>query len=144
MEPLDLRHAPPRGPREKLAGIVFTARVIDKLRASLPGGDLNGYFPESGFSELWAYYTKIDLNELRGVIATAASESDVERWIDERTAGIDKERINGKMERFDSSRNPPEIQAVFEEIYPVGLRQRHSVIFDLLEADDARLYSSSG
>ena len=55
MEALDLRTAAPRGPRVQVAGIVFTARVIDKLRASLPGGELNGYFPFIGFSQLWAY-----------------------------------------------------------------------------------------
>jgi len=61
MEPLDLRTAAPRGPRTQIAGIVFTARVIDKLRASLPDGDENEYFPLIGFSEVWAYYTGIDL-----------------------------------------------------------------------------------
>lgn len=55
MAPLDLRKAPPRGPRAQLAGLVFTARLIDKLRGSLPGGDLNGYLPFIGFSMLWAH-----------------------------------------------------------------------------------------
>jgi hypothetical protein len=141
MDPLNLRRSAPRGPREMLAGIVFTARLVDKLRASLPGGELNGYLPAVGFSELWAHYTKIDLNELRDVVSRAVSERDVEVWIDERTGGIDKELINGKMERFESGRMAAEYRDLFEQIYPADLRGRHARVFDLLEADDARLYA---
>lgn len=141
MEALDLRNAPPRGPRAQLAGIVFTGRVVDKLRASLPGGELNGYFPFIGFSELWAYYTGIDLRELYGVVERAASEAEVEAWIAERTADVDKGKINGKMERFESSRTSADMREIFERSYPAELRDRHPVLFDLFEADDARLYS---
>jgi hypothetical protein len=141
MEPLNLRVAPPRGPREQLAGIVFTARLVDKLRASLPGGELNGYVPTTGFSALWAHYTKIDLEELRTVVAGAASEGDIERWIDEHTTAVDKPAINGKMERFASSRTPDDMRAQFDSFYPAELRERHAIVFDLLEADDARLYA---
>jgi hypothetical protein len=143
MEPLDFRTAPPRGPRAQVAGIMFTGRVIDKLRASLPGGELNGYFPFVGFSELWAYYTKIDLHELQSVVARAASEAEVEAWIAERTAEVDKPKINGKMERFESSRTSDDMRELFERSYPADLRERHAVLFDLFEADDARLYSRS-
>ncbi len=141
MEPLDLRLAAPRGPRTELAGIVFTARVIDKVRASLPGGELNGFFPFVGFSELWAYYIGIDLHELQGVVARAASEGEVEAWIAERTAHVDKTKINGKMERFESSRTSADMRELFERSYPADLRERHGVLFNLFEADDARLYA---
>jgi uncharacterized protein DUF5069 len=141
MEALDLRIAPPRGPRAQVAGIVFTGRVIDKLRASLPGGELNGYFPFIGFSELWAYYTGIDLRELHGLVERAVSEAEVERWIADRTARVDKAKINGKMERFESSRTSEDMRETFERAYPADLRERHAVLFDLFEADDARLYA---
>ncbi len=142
MQPLDLRIAPPRGPRAQLAGIAFTARAVDKLRAALAGGELNDYFPFDGFSELWAYYTRIDLHELQTVIRDAASEDDVEAWIAERTANIDKEKINGKMERFPASRTPDDLRALFEQTYPDDLRTNPDIpIFELLERDDARLYA---
>jgi uncharacterized protein DUF5069 len=141
MDPLNFQVAPPRGPREQLAGIVFTARLIDKLRASLPGGELNGYIATAGFSSLWAHYTRIDLDELRTVVAGAPSESAVEQWIIEHTEALDKPAVNGKMERFESSRTPDGMRAAFESFYPVELRERHAIIFDLLEADDARLYA---
>jgi hypothetical protein len=141
MDPLNFQVAPPRGPREQLAGIVFTARLIDKLRASLPGGVLNGYIATAGMSSLWAYYTRIDLEELRTVVAGAPTESAVEQWINEHTQALDKPTINGKMERFESNRTPDDMRVTFENFYPPALRQRHAIIFDLLEADDARLYA---
>jgi uncharacterized protein DUF5069 len=141
MQPLNFLHAPPRGPRTQVAGIVFTARVIDKLRAALPGGELNGYFPFTGFSELWAYYTKVDLTALQRRIEAAESEGDVEAWLLERTAELDKAKINAKMEGFDSSRTPESMRDVFEQAYPAALRERYALVFDLLEADDALRYS---
>ncbi len=142
MEPLDLRIAPPRGPRVRLAGIAFTARAVDKLRASLPGGELNGYFPFVGFSELWAHYTGIDLHALQAIVRDAASEDAVETWIADRTAHVDKEKINAKMEHFPASRTPDNLRELFEETYPEALRTNPELpIFELLEHDDARLYA---
>jgi arginine decarboxylase-like protein len=140
MKPLSLVADPPRSPRTKVAGIVFTARIIDKLRASLPGGDLNGYFAFNGFSELWAYYTGVDLVELQRCVNSAFSEREVEEWLLARTTNVDREKINSKMEQFDSARTPESMREAFESIYPVELRNAHPHLFDLLEADDARLY----
>jgi len=140
MQPLDLAARPPRGPRERVAGIVFTARLIDKLRASLPGGNPSGFYPFIGFSEMWAYYTRVDLIEFQQHILDAASENEVERWLAERTRGLDKPAINAKMERFKTDRTPEPMRELFETSYPVDLRTRFPILFDLLEADDARLY----
>lgn len=46
MEALDLTKAPPRAPREELAGIRFLPRSIDKIRATLPDGVLGEYLIE--------------------------------------------------------------------------------------------------
>ncbi|HTW83874.1 MAG TPA: DUF5069 domain-containing protein [Candidatus Sulfotelmatobacter sp.] len=143
MEPLDFTLGPPRSPHARLAGIVFTARVVDKLRASLPGGNLNGYVTTVGFSELWAYYTKIDLTELREVVAGAADEAEVERWIAERTVGLDAPAINAKMEGFACSRVTGEMRALFDQFYPAELQARFDRVLDLIEADDARIFGLS-
>lgn len=138
MQPLDLRLCCPRPPRERLAGIVFTPRVIDKIRASLPGGELNGYFTDIGMSIVWAHYTRVDLDELRTVVKDSETEEDVERWIEARTSHLDKERINKKLESIDSSRMPESWREAFENAYPADLRERYTYIMDLIEADDAR------
>jgi len=140
VKPLDLKVRPPRGPRARVADIVYTGRVIDKMRASLPGGDLNGFFPFTGFSQLWSYYTRIDLVEFQQLVLDADSEDEVQRWLADRTRSLDKPAINAKMERFTTDRTPEPMRELFEISYPSDLRSRFPVLFDLLEADDARLY----
>lgn len=143
MDALDLTLAPPRGPRERLAGIVFTARVVDKLRASLPGGNLNGYIALDGFSLVWQHYTGISLEEFRDVVARSENETEVEAWIRERTVAVDVEKINGRMERYDAGRMPEDTKPRYERTYPAELRDQYPIIFDLLEVDDRRLYASA-
>ena len=138
MEPLDLRRHPPRAPRVPLAGLVFTARVVDKLRATLPGGSLGEYFTDIGMSVVWAHYAGISLDELRGIVENASTEEEVEAWIAQRTAHIDRERFNAKLQSLDSSRVPPAWRDAFDRAYPEDLRNAHPVLFDLIEADDAR------
>jgi hypothetical protein len=140
MQPLDLERERPRGPRVKVAGIIFTARIIDKLRAALPGGKLNGFFPFTGFSEAWQKYSGIDLRELYGVVRDASIEDQVVAWIEERTAHLDKDAVNAKLETFVTSRLPEAWRPTFEAVYPKELRDRHAKILDLLEADDERIY----
>ncbi|HWT06548.1 MAG TPA: DUF5069 domain-containing protein, partial [Xanthomonadales bacterium] len=68
MQPLDLTTAPPRAPRESLAGIVFLPRTIDKMRATLPGGALGAYnIP--GFSEMMLEALGIELEAFRAAVA---------------------------------------------------------------------------
>jgi hypothetical protein len=42
MTPLNLTVHPPRVPRAELDGLIFLPRTIDKVRATLPGGDIGG------------------------------------------------------------------------------------------------------
>jgi hypothetical protein len=123
--------------------MIFTARIIDKLRAALPGGNLNGFLPFNGFSEAWQKYSGIDLHELYRVVRDAADEDDVVTWIEERTVGVDKDAFNAKLETFVTTRLPQSWRSSFETFYPPELRERHEKILDLLEADDDRLYGTS-
>ena len=140
MKPLSFATAPPRGPREPIAGLVFTARVVDKLRASLPGGELCGFLAYDGLSALWAHYTRIDLHALADMIESAQDESDIAIWITDKTTEIDKPTVNAKLLAFSQARLPESMRPQFEEIYPAELREKYETIVDLLEADDARLY----
>lgn len=143
MDPLDFTVRRPRGPREKLAGMIFTARVVDKLRAAQPGGNLNGFLPFSGFSEAWQKYSGIDLHELYAVVRDADSEHAVVAWIERRTPSLDREAFNAKLETFVTSRLPDAWRPAFEAFYPPQLRERYEKILDLLEADDERLYGAA-
>lgn len=140
MTPLDLSIERPRGPRVKIAGLIFTARVIDKLRAALPGGNPNGFLPFNGLSEAWQKYTGIDLRELCGVVRDAQNEDEVAAWIAQHTADLDRDAFNAKLESFVTTRLPESWRPAFESFYPLELRERHTHMLDLLEADDERLY----
>lgn len=140
MQALDLAATRPRAPRDKLAGMIFTARVVDKLRAALPGGNPNGFLPFTGLSEAWQKYSGVSLRELYEVVRDARDEQNVEVWLNERTANVDKEAFNAKMETFVTTRLPESWRPAFESFYPRELRDRHVNMLDLLEADDERLY----
>ena len=51
MDALDLTRRPPRSPREPLSGLdlLMVARTVDKIRATLPGGNI-GEYQITGFS----------------------------------------------------------------------------------------------
>lgn len=143
MESLDFCVVRPRAPRAKLAGMIFTARVVDKLRAALPGGNLNGFLPFNGLSEAWQKYSGVQLRELYEVVRDARSEAEVEAWLNERTANVDRDAFNAKLETFVSTRLPEAWRESFEAFYPPELRERHVKLLDLLEADDERLYGAA-
>jgi hypothetical protein len=85
MEPLDLSRAHPRKTREELAGITFLPRSIDKFRASLPGGNINGYTLE-GFTGRMLESLGIPPDALRTVVAEAKTDEDVARYVREHAA----------------------------------------------------------
>jgi hypothetical protein len=82
MEPLDLSEGHPRATRAEISGIVFLPRSIDKFRASLPGGNLNGYTIE-GFTSRMLEYLGISPEALRVVVAEAKTEEDVASYVRE-------------------------------------------------------------
>jgi Domain of unknown function (DUF5069) len=125
MNALDLTLRPPRSPRERLPGLdlVMAARTVDKIRATLPGGNI-GEYQITGFSSSLLNALGIAESVLRKVIAAADSDEEIATWIrlhsdparyaeinaklESRTVG---ERLNDAdfMERYPSARNlPPE------------------------------------
>ena len=80
MEPLDLTKQKPRKTRDALAGITFLPRSIDKFRAALPGGNLNGYTIE-GFTERMLGNLGITVEAMQGVVASAKSDDDVASYV---------------------------------------------------------------
>ena len=76
MEPLDLTKRAPRGPRERLDGVVLMPRTIDKLRATQPGANLAGY-KVSGFSSRMLEMIGVREADLLEVVRTASSDDDV-------------------------------------------------------------------
>jgi hypothetical protein len=144
MEPLDLESRPPRGPREKLAGVYFLPRTIDKMRAELPGGKPGDYIVtgESSMSAYVLHKLRIDVDEMRAVVARAAGEAEVETWLRERIDPAAVEPLNAKLEDSRMDATPPDKLAMVHARYPI-LAMRPDIVnaFGLLEADDAHTFA---
>src|ERR1700738_5064244 len=97
MEPLDFSKRPPRGPRERLDGLVLLPRTIDKFRASLPGGVLNGYKIE-GMSRRLLGWLGVEEADMQAAVAAAKSDGDVAKWLRERTDASAYDTYNERME----------------------------------------------
>jgi Domain of unknown function (DUF5069) len=82
MEPLDLSQAHPRTTRAELSGITFLPRSIDKFRASLPGGTLDGYTIK-GFTGQMLENLGISPEAFQAAVAEAKTDEDVARYVRE-------------------------------------------------------------
>jgi hypothetical protein len=98
MEPLDLTRRPPRSPRQFLPGLelFMLARTIDKIRATLPGGNI-GEYQITGFSSSLLNALGISEAVLRKVIAEAGSDEAVAAWIREHSDAARYAEINAKL-----------------------------------------------
>ncbi len=142
MEPLDLTKQPPRSPREKLAGLVFLPRTIDKMRALLPGGNIGAYNVPGGSTRMLAAIG-IDPDDLQAVVARAKSEDEVVSWV---LAHADPSQF-GEVSRAIAARSvndiEPERRARFEAMYPHHAKVSSGLIFDVIDQDDAILFGKA-
>lgn len=140
MQPLDLRVHPPRAPREKLGGLFMLARTIDKLRATLPGGDLGAYHVFYGLSKDLAGGLGIDLQQLAAVVHDAETEAEVVTWVQAHSDPATYGAINRALEQRTQATIPLDSQTRFASKYDPALRERYDNLFDLVEADDRHLF----
>jgi hypothetical protein len=138
MEPLDLSKAPPRSPKLALDGLTMLPRTIDKLRATLPGGN-PGVYKIVGFSERMLNAIGVKEDELREVVASAESDEDVVQWLREHA---DTSKYS-EFSQYISKRSIDDVtdKAAFLERYPI-LKKRPDIYYlaDMLEADDAEMF----
>jgi hypothetical protein len=142
MQPLDLHFRPPRGPREKLAGLYFLPRTIDKIRAEMPGGNIGPYLnPEVGVSNYMCKRIGIDMEELRAAVVAAGDEEEVAAWLSARLDPAVIEEANRKLEALNIERLSPENLVMVKEYHPI-MEDRPDLItyFDIFEADDNATY----
>lgn len=141
MEPLDLTQQPPRSPRELLPGLdlLMAARTVDKLRATLPGGNIGDY-QITGFSSSLLNALEITEAALRAAIASSSSDAEVADWIRRQSDPSHYDAINAKFEALTIGErlNDPK----FVARYPVAQRlPPESSRLDLLIADDAEAFA---
>lgn len=139
MGPLDLEKQMPRGPREKLAGLYFMPRTVDKLRAEQPGGKLGLYLNRpDGLSAYMCKRVGLDMEELRAKVASAADEAELEAWLRERLDPAVVAEANGKLETLGTHRLTPENVEMVKQVHPV-MRERPelTIFFDIFDAEEA-------
>lgn len=139
MEPLDLTKHAPRSPRVRLGGLYMLARTIDKVRATLPGGSL-GVYRIAGFSEQLLSALEIPEDDLRSVVALAATDDEVVAWLHEHSDQTKYEEINRRLsaptvgERMDR----PDFLARYPVITAKQL-PAETTLLEMLEIDDAEM-----
>jgi hypothetical protein len=114
------------------------ARTVDKIRATLPGGNI-GEYQITGFSSSLLNALGISEAELRKVIAEAKSDEEIATWIRAHSDASHYAEINAKLEaRTVGERlNDPE----FVRRYPsAGNLPPETSRFDHLIADDAEAF----
>lgn len=137
---LDLRLHPPRGPRERLDGLVLMPRTIDKICATLPGGNLGPYHIAPGLSHVLMTIIGVELGDLRDAVVDAGTDDDVAAWLRNHADTSQYERANAVLLEWRHDNISDEHGANFDSLYPEYLRGRYPIAFDLLEADDRELY----
>lgn len=139
MEPLDLTKRAPRSPRNRLGGLYMLARTIDKMRATLPGGN-PGVYQIAGFSERLLKALDIPEDDLRSVIALASTEDEVVAWVHKHGDPAKYDEINQSLsavtvgERMDR----PDFLARYPVITQKGLPPGMTLL-EMLEIDDAEM-----
>ena len=91
MEPISLKGGRPRPARADLDGIVFLPRSIDKVRATLPGGDISDYKIE-GFTEQMLDNFGIKVEDFTKAVGAASTDADVVAYVrkNAKSGGIDE------------------------------------------------------
>jgi hypothetical protein len=143
MDALDLTQAPPRSARAQLAdlNLLMAARTVDKLRASLPGGDL-GTYKMAGFSTRLLEALGISEDALRTVVAQAASDAEIATWMRANSDSHQYEAINAAMEERIIAQYLED--PGFFERYPLFKRLSPQLpLIDALDEDDRHMFSNA-
>ncbi|MDQ6930059.1 MAG: DUF5069 domain-containing protein [Candidatus Eremiobacteraeota bacterium] len=141
MEPLDLTKMPPRAPRLEVDGLAYLPRTIDKLRATLPGGN-RGLYNLEGWSRRMMDAVGVTEEQMLAAVASAQSDEEVAAWL----------HAHARMEKYaeftsyifnyrvcDARANDPQ---GYPQRYPIAA-ERPDIVYhaDLLVADDQALFS---
>jgi hypothetical protein len=142
MKPLDLTTQPPRSPREKLAGIFFLPRTIDKMRALLPGGNIGSYKID-GMSTRMLSIIGISADDLQAEVARAASDDEIAAWVLKRSDATKHDEANRVAAQRSMDDVAPENRERIKQLYPDYEKIASGLFFDIIDADDAAMFARS-
>jgi len=135
---LDLTSGPPRPPRAELDGVINLPRSIDKVRATLPGGNI-GEYKIPGFTQMMLDTLGIPLETFTAAVAAASSDAEVWDRIKSQTTREKVAEWNAKVVQAKPRGGNREEALQF---YP-WLASRPDLVFtvDVLEEDDKQLFA---
>ena len=136
MKPLNLRRAPPRSARDRLAGLMMLPRTIDKARASLPGGDPGVYFITPGLSAWLLRKLRFTEDVFVELVRHADSEEQIAEIIAVRASEGRIEHLNDFMESFKVADVAEDHN--FEKLY--GRCDPNELVIDVMARDDAKMF----
>ena len=142
---MDLTHEVPRSPYEKLGGMVFLPRSIDKGRADL-AGTLGEYVARTGRSERLFEFLGVSADEFIDALRDRPTDKDVWAWIAEHATPRTPEEIE-EFNRWMWAASPEDEERSLDVDripgVPGGLRTRppqptFTRHFDRLDLDEGR------
>ncbi|MGB8266992.1 MAG: DUF5069 domain-containing protein [Candidatus Velthaea sp.] len=137
----DLREHPPRGPSERLGGLVFLPRTIDKMRAKIQG-TLGAYKIAPGMSGYLLEWLGISEEAFEAAVRGAATDDEIAHWV---RAHSDPAAYEGINERL-STRAIRDAAHLAEVVPRYPLLADHPHLrnwFEILEQDDAASFRSA-
>jgi hypothetical protein len=139
MDSLDLTDRPPRSPYAEVGGLYFLARTIDKIRATLPGGNLGAYRVQ-GFSKQLLDKLGIHEDDLRAVVALAKTDDEVVAWVRKHSDPSRYAQINTDFE----GQTVGQRSADYFERYPLARTlPPQTPLLRVLELDDAQSFAAN-
>lgn len=142
MTPLDLTKAPPRSPREELAGLSMLARMIDIARAKLSGGNIGEYQIGRGMSGLVLRHLGMETDEFVQLVGSASDAEEIAARLNRRKTERENRALSLRLARITVNDVPDDLRQSFERFYGADL-PRDRRVFDILEEDDRRAFGRS-
>lgn len=142
MTPLDLTKAPPRKAVCDDGGMIYLGRTIDKVRATLPGGNPGEFIigsPEvtSTMSLYLFHVLKTTEDEFRDVVRNAASEDEVVTWVHGKASPEKRARWNAWISGFRIADLAEENKPFFDRTNPsTNALPRDTVLIEALDYED--------
>ena len=146
MTPLDLTQHPPRSCRAEVDGIIFLPRAIDKVRATLPGGNIGSYLNLKDeiptLSGLFYRRMRITHEEFASAVASAESDADVVAWLRARIDDRAVEKFTAQLLSIRLGGIPEEGRPALQVYYPAAKQAPDDMLLvDLIDADDAAAFA---
>jgi Domain of unknown function (DUF5069) len=139
MTPLDLTKAAPRPPQIELRGLCMLLRMIDIARAMLPDGSIGEYQIGRGVSGAIFSAFGVSAAEFVSIVHEASIDDDVARRLWSRRA-VPAAALSRRLRSLTVADVPDDLRAEFERFYGSN-HPLDRLVFDILEADDARVFT---